>query len=68
MYLFRTVLGASGFRCGSLLFLSVSFATLRCFERIRLFEGLSCLVHAKTPLQLSFCGDFSFSFLLRLPI
>ena len=32
--------GARGFPCGSLLFLSlISFAALRCFERIRLFEG-----------------------------
>ena len=65
MYLLGIVLGACGFPCGSLLFLSfVSFATLRCFERIRLFEGLSCLARAKTGLQLSFCGEFSFSLCL----
>ena len=46
----------------------VSFVMLRCFERIRLVEELSCSTRAKTRLRLSFCGEFSFSFLLRLPI
>ena len=46
----------------------VSFAMLRCVKWIRLFEGLSCLARAKTRLRLSFCGEFSFSFLFRLPI
>ena len=45
-----------------------SFAMLRCFERIRIFEGLSCSTHAKTRLRLAFCSEFSFSFLLHLPI
>ena len=35
---------------------------LRCFERIRLFEGLSCLARAKTRLQPSFCGEVFFFF------
>ena len=63
MYLFRTLLGARGFPCGSLLFLSfVSFAMLRCFERICLVEELSCSTRAKTLLRLSFCGEFLFLF------
>ena len=68
MNLFRILLGASGFPCGSLLFLCFfSFAMLRCFKRIRLVEGLSSSTRAKTLLRLTFCGEFSFSFLLRLP-
>ena len=40
----------------------VSFATLRCFERTRLFGGLFCLACVKTRLRLSFYGEFSFSY------
>ena len=62
VYLFRILLGARGFPCGSLLFLCfVSFAILQCFERIRLFEGLSRSARVKTRLRLSFCGEFFFS-------
>ena len=68
-YLFRIVLRRA---CLSMWLSTFSlcfvlFAALRCFERIRLFEGLFCLARAKTRLRLYFCGEFSFSFMLRLP-
>ena len=42
----------------ALLFLSVSFRS-RCFERIRLVEGLSSSTRAKTRLRLTFSASFT---------
>ena len=64
VYFFRVLFGARGLPCGSLLFLSfVSFAMLRCFERIRFVEGLSSSTHAKTRLRLTFLFHSSSAFL-----
>ena len=64
MYLCRIFVRSAwlSMRLSSFSLCFVLFAMLRCFERIRLFEGLSCSTHVKSRLRLSFCGEFSFFF------
>ena len=62
MHLFRIVLQSAwlSMRLSTFSLCFISVAALRCFEGIRLFEGLFCLARAKTRLRLFFAASFLF--------